>query len=256
MAVIAVSMVKDEADIIATTVAHMAAQVDEVIVADNGSTDGTVDILHELGVTVVHDPDPAYRQSEKITALAHSSKAGPSDWIVPFDADEMHCSPHGTLRHILTELVGVDIATADLFDHVATALDADDADPVRRMQWRRNQPAPLPKIAARCRPDLVIEQGNHGAHFTDTTSTTIIQPAWQIRHFSARSVDQFVHKIRNGADAYAASDLPEHFGAHWREWGRILDDSGEAAIADLFREWYWSADPAGDGLVHDPCPMS
>src|SRR5678815_6052118 len=39
--VCAVSMVKDEADIIGYTVGNMLQQVDHVVVADNGSTDGT-----------------------------------------------------------------------------------------------------------------------------------------------------------------------------------------------------------------------
>ena len=41
-----VSMVRDEADVIEGTLRHMADEVDELIVADNGSVDGTTDILY------------------------------------------------------------------------------------------------------------------------------------------------------------------------------------------------------------------
>jgi hypothetical protein len=41
MTVVAVSMVRDEEDIVGATVAHMRSQVDHVIVADNLSTDRT-----------------------------------------------------------------------------------------------------------------------------------------------------------------------------------------------------------------------
>ena len=44
----AVTMVRDEADIIETTVRHMLTQVDVVIVADNRSVDGTREILDSL----------------------------------------------------------------------------------------------------------------------------------------------------------------------------------------------------------------
>jgi len=257
MATFAVSMVKDEADIVGTTVAHMAGQVDEVLVADNGSSDGTSEILHELDVTVVHDDEVGYYQSAKITALAHRCGAGPGDWVVPFDADEVHVTADGTpLGDVLGHLAGVDVALADLFDHVASAADdCTERDPVRRIGWHRTEPAPLQKVAARWRPDLVIEQGNHGAHYLDGTGTTAAR-VHTVRHFPYRSVDQLVRKVRNGAKAYAATDLPEHFGAHWREWGQLLEAGGEAAIAELFYTWYWAADPAATGLVFDPCPLS
>ena len=41
MTVTAVTVVRDEADIIETTLRHTATQVDHIIAADNGSADGT-----------------------------------------------------------------------------------------------------------------------------------------------------------------------------------------------------------------------
>jgi hypothetical protein len=70
----AVTMVRDEADIIEGTIRHMADEVDGVIVADNLSVDGTSKILAELaaelGIIVVADIEPAYHQAVKMTALA------------------------------------------------------------------------------------------------------------------------------------------------------------------------------------------
>lgn len=276
MTTVAVCMARDEADVIGSTVAHMLAEVDAVIVADNLSTDGTRDLLEDLAraaghdrLRVVPDPEPAYRQSEKMTALALRARLEfGADWIVPFDADEVWYSPFGKIRDVLADVAPQWLITpAPLFDHVATAEDdALELDPVRRLGFRRRDRNPLPKVAARWRDDLVIEQGNHGANYSGRG--TVFDELLVVRHFPYRSIEQIVRKVRNGAAAYAAggTSIPEHFGAHWRQWGAILEQQGEEAIAELFRTWYWRDDPRGplitpDGerqpsLIFDPAPVS
>ena len=253
MTVVAVSMVKDEADIVAATVAHMCGQVDAVIVADNCSTDGTRDLLDGLPVTVVDDPDPAYYQSRKMTALAEMARVEfDATWVVPFDADEWWYSPHGRIADVL-EQHSSHVATAALYDHVATGADPDVDDPVKRTGWRRRTPAPLPKVAARCAPDLVIAQGNHDAIYD--TPTDRIDGLLVVRHFPYRSPEQMARKARNGAEAYAATDLPEDAGAHWRAYHQLMVAHGDEAIHDVFRMWFWTADPTTDPtLIYDPAP--
>jgi hypothetical protein len=268
-----ITMVRDEADVIAATIRHMAREVDFLFVADNRSVDGTSDLLEDLRrevrvpMLVGRDNVVGYQQSHKMSALARiAHEMVGAEWIVPFDADEIwYCSPSIPISDYLEAVPDdVDIVEARLFDHVCSgADDPDEPDPVKRIQWRRHQPAILPKVACRFRPGLVIEMGNHGARYEDREAVT-----WDrmlaIRHFPYRSVEQIVRKIRNGAEAYAATDLPEHFGAHWRQWGRILDSHGEEAIADLFHTWHFRDDPTRgvdiEGeiqgpLIFDPAPV-
>lgn len=253
MTTFGVAMCKDEADIIGSTIAHMLTQVDAIIVRDNGSTDGTLDILHSFGaaVEVVDDPEVAYYQSRKMTELAASAAARGAEWVIPFDADEWWYSPFGRIADVLADHPD-SVAAAPIYDHVATAADPDEPDPVKRIGWRRRDPCPLHKVA--CRPVLpvTIEQGNHGATYPDRST---LEGQLVVRHFPNRSVDQLIRKVRNGAVAYAATDLPDHQGAHWRQWGQLLEEGGEGALGELFREWYWSADPEGDpDLIFDPAP--
>lgn len=255
MATFGVSMVRDEADVITGTLRHMADEVDHLIVADNGSTDGTRDLLAdlagELPLTVLDDPEPAYYQSVKMSLLAEEAAGQGAAWIVPFDADELWFAPGGPLREVLPALPPANVAVARLVNHYSTAIDPDDPDPFRRMVWRAGEPGALPKVAFRWEPGAVIHQGNHGV----TLPLGQVEiAALEIRHFPYRSAEQFVRKAENGAKAYKATDLPEDQGAHWRAYGEILERHGEGALGEVYRSHFWYLSPTDAGLVLDPAP--
>jgi len=250
-----VCMVKDEADIIGYTLMHMAGQVDELIVADNGSSDDTgrilADLARHLPLSIVEDPDPAYYQSRKMTELAALAAAGGATWIVPFDADELWFSPLGRISDVLADLWPVPIARASLYNHFCTALDAPGPVPFISTRWRQIAPAPLDKVAFRWEPGAVIHQGNHGVTLPGCMDSVL---ALQVRHFPYRSPEQFVRKAVNGAAAYRLTDLPEDQGAHWRQYGALVDTQGPDALADVFRRHFWFLQPAIAGMVDDPAP--
>ncbi|MGE0344179.1 MAG: glycosyltransferase family 2 protein [Porticoccaceae bacterium] len=268
MTVFGVSMIRDEVDIVGHTVRNMARQVDRLIVADNGSVDGTRELLAELAqelpLEVVDDPERGYWQSRKMTALAHRAGEQGASWVVPFDADEWWYCTFGPIREHLAGIGdGMMVARAGLYDHVPTGLDPDEANPVRRMGWRRRDTLALPKVACRYRQDLTIHQGNHGCDYGGMLPASV--DLLVVRHFPYRSAAQFVSKVRNGAEAYRATDLPADVGAHWRQWGEILERDGEDAVAEVFRRWFWRADPTRPAriegeeqraLLYDPAPGS
>ena len=250
------AMVLDEADVIAGTLRHMGDEVDHLIVADNGSTDGTRDLLADLAddlpLTVVDDPDPAYYQAAKVTRLADAAAAQGATFVVPFDADELWFAHEGRVRDVLAALpAAVNVARAQLTNHYSTAIDPAEPDPFRRMQWRSAEPQPLPKVAFRWEEGAVVHQGNHGV---TVPSGEVALDVLEIRHFPARSAEHFIRKARNGAAAYRATDLPATEGAHWRAYGEILDRFGEDGLADVYRAHWWYLSPTDSGLVQDPAP--
>lgn len=260
----AICMVKDEADIVAFTVGQMLTQVDFVIVADNGSTDDTILTILKAAdggnLIIWDDPDPAYRQSEKMTRLAGWAAAEGAKWIVPFDADEWWWSPHGRIADVL-EAGPFAVAAAELYDHVHTSVETPD----QLLPWRRAHQVAMPKVAFEWRDDAVIEQGNHSVTFRRERKQRrpCVGGLLAVHHYPYRSAAQFVRKARNGAAAYAAGgdSIRADFGTHWRQWGAILDRDGPAAVEEIFWTWYHRDDPTvpveiggewQEALVYDP----
>lgn len=257
MSTCAVMLVKDEADIIGYTVEHLLGQVDAIIVADNASTDGTREILDELSdggqFQVLNDPKVGYMQSDKTSVLAALARRHGHTWVVPCDADECWYSPDGRRVSEVLEGLAPDagICKADLYHHFPT--DFDDplqASPFARIRWRLRSHGVLPKVAVRAVPGVVIEAGNHGARFQPGTYLTS-STGLALRHFSWRSAEQYVQKIRNGQRAYAATDLPEDVGAHWRMFNGADDDAIRAHFQKFF---YFDALRSRTELVEDPAP--
>lgn len=255
MTVHAVTTVKDELDVLPYTLEHMLGQVDHVTVADNRSTDGTREWLDDLQrsgkyherLWVQDEPEIGYYQAQRQTRMAAAAAEQGASWVVSWDADELWYSPFGRIADVLSNQPAT-VSQAALYDRVPTALDGAEANPLLRMGWRRREPAPLPKVA--CRPTIAvrIEQGNHAAHFDTETETGLLV----VFHYPYRSSEQMIRKARNGAAAYAATDLPEDVGKHWRDYGRLTDEQ----IGDVFREHFWSAAPERDDtLIFDPAPV-
>lgn len=252
MTVTAISMFKDEADIAEASVRHMLGQVDRVMIADNGSTDGTREILRGLfeeshgKLTVMDDDQIGYYQSQKMSTLAEGARVAGADWIVPFDADELWTGKRGTVKSTLERVPNwILCAHASLYDHVATGRDNGAENPFQRIRWRRRNPIPLPKVAFRAVKGAVVHQGNHGVTLPRHDVPAYVGHLLGVRHFPYRSPEQFIRKVRNGAAAYAATDLPEEVGQHWRGYGRMSDED----LIEHYHKWFYRSEPDQDIVI-------
>jgi hypothetical protein len=267
----AVGVVRDEADIIEATVTRMLREVDHVLVADNGSVDGTGEILRSLDrVTVLTDPSAGFhgdgQQAQRTTALASLAAQRGADWVVPFDADEVWVAHDGRrLGDVLDGLPDdVSLARAKVLNHVLTDRDPPGGDAPARMVYRLPDIPLLPKAACRAAPGLYIVRGNHHATYPGVAWPPHVDGLVHVHHFPFRSAEQFVRKIKYKTDVppdlrtrerQAHGELPtEVEGLGRATWLRVLEEEGEDALTARFEEEHRFADPDEAGLVLDPCP--
>jgi hypothetical protein len=197
MSVVAVGTVRDEADIIGTTVVHMLAEVDLVILEDHLSVDATPHILAALDqiypgrLLLQRDPSPLFDQAGRMNALARLARDRGADWIVPFDADEIWYSPTGRpLRELLPELPA-DVCAATVWEHTPDA-----ADPTAIFRRRHVLPWPWVKVCYRPTYDTRLWIGQHGV---DGAGERVDHDAVAMRHLPWRSEAQARRRVHRDA---------------------------------------------------------
>lgn len=214
----AISMVKDEGDIIYFTLAHLIYEqnVSAIIIADNMSSDNTVyeilraknDFKKDCHIHLEYDREVGYYQSKKMTALAYQCiDLFAPEMIIPFDADELW----------FVEDDSFDVLEFEMYNYYTSSSDEYNINPFKKIKSNCGKNA-MNKIAFKPCDEFIIEQGNHG--LTRTGGTKGI--GGYIKHYPYRSFDQFKRKIINGAKAYQATTLGDGYGAHWREYYNIL----------------------------------
>ncbi|MEP6637825.1 MAG: glycosyltransferase family 2 protein [Chloroflexota bacterium] len=246
MKVVVTVMIRDEVDIIAAMVEHHLAQgADLIIATDNGSVDGTAEVLQsyaDLGVVELHH-DPVFRKQQHalVTTMARRAFTGhAADWVVNADADEfwVPCDKRLTLRSAL-EAIPLSI---NAFQVPVTNLVGPPAmrgSGVDRLLWRdRRTPEqlqavgifaqPTEDVVHRGDPAVVVAQGNHSVSLESAGQP---DPAFalEVLHLPWRSWLQLERKVVNTGRSYEANpDLrpsKNHHGmADYRRYlaGRLL----------------------------------
>lgn len=219
----AVAMVRNEGDIIATTVRHLLDQdLARVVVVDNGSTDDTLDVLQSLReprLVIGRDREPGYYQAAKMTELSRWAARHGAQWVVPFDADELWSAPHTTVgRHLASCPAAV--ARADIHN----AFRSEDPD-----RWRvERMPDPMRKVAFRPHLLAILDTGNHWVSRPGDVCTGLT-----LLHLPWRSREQLIRKLRQGAAAIAAVDGSVDWGGHWQRHGSDSDEELSRIWDDL-----------------------
>ena len=188
--VAAVIGVRDEHELIVRCIMHLVSmQVTSIVVVDNGSMDGTREILHGLEregriVLVETDGDPRKDGDYFQRGIALARQQFRPDWILVQDADEFWMHGSGDLRRALIgnpsdvltiERINACCGTslddfvsagqgdvAELSIHIAPLrLSQATMDDDATVRWIAAQPAP--KIVARATTLTAVSAGGHAA---------------------------------------------------------------------------------------------
>ncbi|MBN1461296.1 MAG: glycosyltransferase family 2 protein [Armatimonadetes bacterium] len=238
----AVSTVRNVVDIIGDCVTHMLAQeVDHVLIVDNGSTDGTLEVLRGLEkdarVHVAVDPREGHFQQARINLLSREAARAGADWIVPFDADEFWFARGDTvaswLKACRVPVVGAEIY--NLFPKRVPSTTDRGVHPYRLDLTPQGM-----KVAYRAHRLAHVGPGNHIVSRSGKTSLGLY-----IAHVPWRSKEQLIRKARQGALAHKQARTSPTTGYHLKAmaamddgrleelWGKILDGESTEEIC-----WY------------------
>jgi Glycosyl transferase family 2 len=208
MKVVMTLLLRDEADIVDSMLSfHLNAGVDFVIAMDNGSADGTTDILESYAsdgvLHLIQQPDlDHFEQGEWVTQMARLAATDyGADWIISADADEFWWPRGGSLKEIFAAvppqfgrvyaMVRHFVPRPEIADFFAERMTVRICNP----GFEKNNPfGPRSLIAHRADRDIAL---NDGRHAIQTTLRAL--NGWypiDMLHFPIRSVQQCEQKYR------------------------------------------------------------
>jgi len=218
-------LVRDEADIIKSNINfHLHFGIERFVVTDNGSTDGTRDILADFerylpNFIVIDDPTTAYVQSELVNRMIQVAKHEfRPRWIISTDADEFWYPLSGRYD---TELDGrKNILNCYWHNYL----------PRTGVPWQKfTDIGEMLSYNGRLSKAFCLAHGLIGMYVGNHDSRSIprlVSRSDNIRvyHYPVRSYEQFERKIVQGYRALVATSLPESTAWHWREGYRAWEE--------------------------------
>lgn len=239
-------LVRDEVELIELNLrAHAALGVEGFVVMDNGSTDGTREVLEELRgeleLIVIDRPEDDYRQSEWKTELAFTARdrlgadwsfnADADEFWLPTDGDDLRAglSPWGTvLLCPRSNLVhdrrlfepGYHVLDADL--RVKCPIDTRGHDVVGDPTATIFLGPIKGKVLVNAHGLLRVKGGNHRAWHARAWRGPRAHPSVHIAHYPMRSWEHFLRHVERRVALLRRGVT--RMGLHYKRWARQYEE--------------------------------
>ena len=245
MKLVAVARVKNEADIIEPFVRHHIQHFDKVIVLDDGSTDGTHQLLRQLQSTsrdlvVLSQPTIGYMQHAHMTMLLRmAADSFGADWIAPLDADEFIEPTDGLLlAQILADRQPAVYRLAwSNFIWTPSLEESGERNPVLRQRFRLAPRMDKTKLVLHAQFVSGAAELGSGNHFLTHCGRPVpTQPLDEVQlcHYPVRSIAQYAGKIAIGHLQYLATpNWDRGTGFHYIKPFQELANFGLTGISKL-----------------------
>ena len=252
--VVGVMMVRNEADVVRANVLHHHRQgIRQLLIVDDGSTDGTPELLEELereGLVRWFHHSGIFLQAAWTNRLMQQARLDGADWVVPLDADEFWIAPGSRIDAVLA-ITGEDALQVKAVNLVQRRSQlTPDVRGLTTMLYRPTahftsihhtqammaqntlshvEVMGVPKWIHRPHPQRRLDTGSHT--LTGPVATRRVTADIICMHAALRSRDALARKMGDFAERLHTAGIAVGDGAwHVQRWARLLAAHGDAAI--------------------------
>lgn len=230
--IVVISRLKNSADIIETWVRANAAVADKFVVIDNGSSDGTPQILDRLkaegfDIEVMFEDGRRIQRNQMNYLVDYVKECYDPDWILPLDDDEIIASDTiGDIKGYLMELPP--LKEYRIRWRVYTMRGNENSNEqcvVKRLGYcfiNNQMDFPVAIISRDIRnKNILLTQGNHALKNCDLP--IVYLDKLYIAHYPLRSKDQIISKFLTGWTNYLIHPLSDNMKKN-SYWQKIYSD--------------------------------
>lgn len=234
MKIAAVTMVKNESDIIELFIKINSDFFDHFFIIDHCSTDGTLSILDQLiyeghPITCVKIENIAFNQSKIITDLVREvSISGDYSYVMPIDCDEfIETGKHEFFKDLLLEKKSeIDIVYLPWKGFCPTSINYFGTEaPLLNFKARAKELHQYYKVilSSEFSKECTVEAGNHDAFNENVLNCRRFLSPINLYHVPVRSPEQLIRKVILGAHAFSQNiDRVAGQGYHWDELATMI----------------------------------